>query len=238
MSNVRCKFDNGYLYINIEEFKKLKSFKFNLEDIFYLLINFLNYKTKFAESDHGEVKFDFLTDKTEITYSNNSCRDIIEDKENNIPFKVKFYEALIDAVHYMIKENIEFKYFKVNNFINFYDDYSNLHHIINIHNMYSDIYQMYYISNICTKFDVRNINNTDKILILETDYEKQNLFRLARMFKITDDDLIDIATHNFYNDENDSNKIIESTIYNNLEIIICDPKFKFKNVIRKRINIS
>ena len=58
------------------------------------------------------------------------------------------------------------------------------------------------------------------------------------MYIIETDDLELFAVHNSNNPEIILNNYRENIIFNNLEIIICDPEYGFKNVIKKTIKVN
>ena len=58
------------------------------------------------------------------------------------------------------------------------------------------------------------------------------------MYIIEGDDLELLAIHNSNDPEIKLNQYRENIIFNNLEIIICDLEYGFKNVIKKTIKVN
>lgn len=236
MSN-SCKFKDGYLDIHIEGEKTL-DFRFDIDDVFYLIMKFLVHKSKFTEVAYKDVMFTFYNDKTEISYFKKPDIDIIKNEEGKISFKDNFYHALIDAVHYIVQNKIEDKYFKIHHFSTFYDEYYNLNYIIIYYDSYSDKYQLYFISNYNNRYDIRTVSTKDKILILNYTFTDNKAFDFSYMYIIEEDDLELLAIHNSNDPEIILDKYRENIIFNNLEIIICDPEYGFKNIIKKTIKVN
>lgn len=236
MSN-SCKFKDGYLDIHIEGEKTL-DFKFDIDDVFYLILKFLVHKSKFTEVAYKDVMFTFYNNKTEISYFKKPDIDIIKNEEGKISFKDNFYHALIDAVHYIVQNKIEDKYFKIHHFSTFYDEYHNLNYIIIYYDSYFDKYQLYFISNYNNRYDIRTVSTKDKILILNYTFTDNKAFDFSYMYIIETDDLELFAVHNSNNPEIILNNYRENIIFNNLEIIICDPEYGFKNIIKKTIKVN